>query len=54
MDIDLSEEENRGIRDSLVSTVRRLSDGYIEIAQALMGNKRDTLLKIVESDDDES
>ncbi|XP_070501982.1 scavenger receptor class B member 1 [Chironomus tepperi] len=54
IETDIPETENQGIRDSLVSTVRRLSDGYIEIAQALMGNKRDTLLKIVESDDDES
>jgi hypothetical protein len=34
------------------STPRRSSQTYLDIAQALMGNKRDTLLKIVESDDE--
>lgn len=46
--------EHHSIKSSFISTARRLSPSYIEIAQALMGSKRDTLLKIVESDDDES
>lgn len=50
IDIDLSSENPPLIG----SPVRRSSGGYLEIAKALMGNKRDTLLKIVETDDDES
>jgi hypothetical protein len=50
VEIDLS-SENPSL---IASTVRRSSSGYIEIAKALMGSKRDTLLKIVETDDDES
>lgn len=50
VEIDLSAESP----PLIASTVRRSSNGYLEIAQALMGNKRDTLLKIVETDDDES
>lgn len=50
VDIDLSSENP----PLIASPVRRSSGGYLEIAKALMGNKRDTLLKIVETDDDES
>lgn len=49
VEIDLSSEN-----PLIASPVRRSSNGYLEIAKALMGNKRDTLLKIVETDDDES
>lgn len=54
IDIDLASSEKQSFKASLMATARRLSPSYIDIAQALIGTKRDTLLKIVESDDDES